>query len=232
VGVRGRSLAALLCTAAALAAAQAAGANRTHPSATDQARANQAVLKLDDLPSVIEWQPNHIGGGSANPIGSGFSCAGYAPKTSDLVTTAEATRDFIAPGIGLESDVTMLASARMVRLNWSRTFTPALGPCLAKTFVKELGDSIRNVTVRRLPFPPLGEHAALYRMVYEVPSAGKGAHGLTDVVVVVGGRVQISLLLVAAFGSPAELKSARAGLSALERQLATTVSGRLVAPVA
>ena len=102
-------------------------------NSTDQAIAARDVLRATDLPPVAKWKKINDNSKSDN---SSFSCAGFNPKSSDLVTTGEASTTFVTPGAIVSSDVSLLSTADMVRLDYKRTFVPALVPCLRQVFAK------------------------------------------------------------------------------------------------
>jgi hypothetical protein len=228
-GVRVGVLAAAVCATAALVGAGAASANKVRVNAADQATATRAVLKLADLPPIAAWKRSGDPS-SAQKGGSLISCPGYHPKSSDLVTTGEASSDFEAPGTAVQSDVTMLATPAMVELDWARTFNARFLPCLRQMFEKDAGAKLQIISLRKMPFPKVSSHAAAYRLVYGLTYKGKAMRGAADFIVVAGHRIEITLFLVANLGPASGAAAGEAGMTIIERQLASVMAGRVLAP--
>lgn len=232
--MRTRALLAGLLVTAALAAAGTAAANQVRPNASDQAAAKRAVLKISDLPSIGKWQaekPAATGPGGAGGAATA-NCAGYDPKSSDLVTTGDAKSEFAVPGLDILNDVELLSTPRMVDLDWKRTMVGALLPCLGKAFTHGAGGKVRVVSLEKVKAPAVGTYSATYRLVFSLTVQGKPVRGLADFVALAGGRVEVTFLVVAAIGSPAHQAQGEADLNAIDQQLAQTVGSRVFAPTA
>jgi hypothetical protein len=228
---RFRFLVAPLIAFLVLAGAQAAGANRIQTDTSDQAAAKRAVLRLADLPPIGDWQPELPSANGHGPAGT-IRCKGYNPKTSDLVTTGQAKSEFFVPGLDIENEVTLLASPRMAELDWRRSIVDALLPCLATSFERSAQGQIKVVSLTRLPAPPVGSRSAAYRLVFALTIGGKPVRGLADFLELASGRAEVTFLLVAAIGSPAQQKRGEADMTLIDRRLAETVGGRILAPSA
>ncbi len=208
-----RSLAVLV--AAALVCTPAALAYRQKPDAADQATARNALLKRSDLPSTVTWK-----GGSVKPDNSSLSCAGYRPRSSDLVQTADAKSRYTAPGIMVESEVGLLATPRMVTLDAKRVFVPALIPCLRKTLARK----VEVISVEQLPFPKLAQFAQAYRVVYQVEVKGKPVRLILDTVDLGSGRTEAQLTVLASL--PPDEATGEADATILDEHLSQVLSAR------
>jgi hypothetical protein len=233
VGVK-RRLVPCAVAFAALLATQAADANRLHANAADQAKARRVVLKRTDLPAISGGWKSETPTAAAGPGGSSpaAGCAGYSPKTSDLVTTGSARSEFSVPGLDIRNDVTLLSSERMVQVDWSRTMTAALVPCLGRSFAAGAGGKVKVISVRKLAFPALAPHTAAYRLLFGMTIKGKPILGLTDFVALSGGRAELTFVVVAAVGPPSEQKAAESTMNAIDQRLAGPVAARVFAPTA
>jgi hypothetical protein len=232
MGVKLGFLSALVLLAG-LAGAGTAAAYRLHTNAADQARASRAVLKLVDLPPLGNWRSERPQAGSGRPGSSStFRCKGFDPKTSDLVTTGRATSEFLVPGLDIENEVMLLSSDRMVELDWQRSMSGALLPCLGKAFEQGAGGKVRVVSLRRLTFPAYGSHSTAYRLIFALMVSGKSMRGAADFVALSSDRVEVTFLVLGALGAPSQQKAGEATLSLIERKLAQTVAARVVAPTA
>ncbi|HEX4520905.1 MAG TPA: hypothetical protein VH063_15095 [Gaiellaceae bacterium] len=208
----------------ALFAANSASANKIRTKPADQAQAKSALLKLSDLPTIAQWKKAPPDSPKADD--TSFSCAGFHPKESDLVTTGDASSSFTAPGTFVGSEVTILSTEQMVRLDWSRSFTSQLLPCLKHVFGKALkGTKISSV--KRVSFPHMGDQSMEYRIDYGVTVNGRSVHGALDLVVVASGRAEVTLMLLANLGAASQVSTGELGMSLIEQHLAAQVVARL-----
>jgi hypothetical protein len=206
-----------LAAAVAVLVPAAALANQNKPVAADQAMAKAAVLKLADLPNLGTWKKAKSGSGSG---ADSFSCAGYHPKESDLVTTGQAKSSFTTTGTEVDSEVDVLKTKHMVDLDWQRTFTHGLVSCLRTAFEHGAGGKISIVSLKPLSFPKVGSHTAAYRIVYGSKANGQPSRGVLDFVVITNGRAEISLILLANLGAPANVATGEKGMNVIDRGLA------------
>lgn len=204
----------------ALLATGSAYANKIHTVPADQATAKKALLTLADLPPIAAWKK------TSSSKDDDTSCAGFNPKESDLVTTGDATIGFSAPGTVVENEVDLLSTAKMVQLDWNRTFTSRFAPCLKQMFGKAL-KGLEIVSARRVAAPKLGDRSTEYRLVYGATVKGKAYRGAVDFLAIMSGRTEISLVLLANLGAAAQLKVGEAGMSLVEQDLAATVVKRV-----
>src|SRR6185437_2234924 len=119
------------------AAGAAAGKEQVQLTPADQALARTIVLRLADL------------GGSSHGWSGGIrkkaapdtplKCAGFDPKQGDLVLTGKAESDFANTGLQFDSEVELLRTEQMVKLDWSRSIAaPSLVPCLRQQIQRTL----------------------------------------------------------------------------------------------
>jgi hypothetical protein len=206
--------------AAALVAAATALADSGLPriayTPADQAAARATVLRRSDFGSG--WT-----GGRVKPqLSPAPKCGGYHPKQSDLVLTGVAASQYrTATGLEFMSQVQVLHTARMVRLDWQRSVVaPGAVACLRSSIAKSLGSRARLVSFAKVGFPRVGTYTAAYRAV-------------VDVAVPVGGKVRVVVELVAVGRSRSEITltsacpaSARAAMARAERTLASKLLRR------
>ena len=210
------ALATLTVAALALVAATAAEPASAPPSKeqirftrADQAAARAAVLRVRDLGSS-GWS-----GGAVTPdLSSGPSCAGYAPKQSDLVVTGAAETAWHRTGLELRSVAQVLKTRAMVARDWQRTVAdPRAVGCLRGAVTKGLTSSERLVSFKRLAFPRLATYATAYRALIDVSAQGSHARVLADLVLVGRGRTELTLMIAAPAGAAATIAAADARLA-------------------
>jgi hypothetical protein len=208
--------------AAAAVAAEAALADPERKqiklTAADQAAARAALVRRSDLPGTA-W----LGGRIKPDLSRTSPCRDYRPKQSDLVLTGAAESSFTRRDARLyvDSQVHMLRTARMVRLDWQRTaVAPRAIRCHRRDVAKTIGQNGRLVSFGRIPFPHLTRYAVEYRAVVDVPAGNTDAgRWLVDAVLFGGGRVEMGLDIIARI-------DARAATTKLERRLARTMVSR------
>jgi hypothetical protein len=185
---------------AAAAAALAAGGpgEKVRFNAADQAAARAVVIRRADLSAGV-WA-----GGSKKPKLAPVICANYKPKSSDLVLTGAAESDWTGSGRIVGSDADILQTARMVRLDWQRSVTPAGVACT----VTHAGAT--NVTVARVAFPRMAPYTSDFRASYGVNANGTVVREVFELAAVGTGRTEISV---------GEIMLAPAPLSALHADL-------------
>lgn len=183
-------------------------------NAADQASARAAVLRKSDLGSAQGWT-----GGARKPDLSGNeSCPNFDPKQSDLVLTGAAETEFSQGALSLDSEAQVLATARMVRLDWRRVvLAPGLLPCLRSQAAPA---GMKVASIRRIPFPHVATYTAAIRFVTDVTASGSAVRVFVDIVLVGRGRTEITLRTTAPY-------AARAPVKAAEVRLARILVGRI-----
>ncbi len=204
-----------------LATAVAAGAgNGERPkiryNAADQAAAKAAVVRRADL-GTGGWR----GGATKPDLSPAPTCANYHPKQSDLVLTGAAETTWTSGAqVYLDSETQVLRSARMVLLDWQRTFkAPGALQCFRRVLAKALGPQAKLVSFKRVSFPRIARYAARFRLVLDEKAGGRKLRYVGDVVVVGRSRTEITLTTIA-------LASKQAAVSAASLRLARTLLGR------
>jgi hypothetical protein len=204
-------LVALLASASALAATAENPQYRPNPADTRAARAS--TLRLGDLGAG--WT------GGLKPAGKpqGLSCASYKAKQSDLVVTGLAEAQFTSSGVNVDSQIQVLKTPEMVRLDFQRTVRPEVVRCYGAQFEQAAGAGTKVVSTKPLPFPRLGSVSAAYRILADVTAQGTTVRLLVDVIAVGVRRTEISLVVMA----PVQ---AKAPVAALEKRLGRVLAGR------
>lgn len=186
-------------------------------TAADLAAARAAVLHRADLGTAGGW----TGGAKKPDLSSTMSCAGYAPKQSDLVVTGAAAADYHHAGLELQSQAQVLKTRAMVQRDWQRTVaSPKAFACIRSMLAKSLPAGERLVSFSKQPFPKLSPYAAAYRALVDVSVSGRHALVVADIVLVGRSRTELTLSVAA----PA---AARAGLPTAERRLAQALLARV-----
>ncbi len=206
-------LVAALATALALATAAAADDGKLQIRLTP---AGQAAARAASL-TTAELGAGWAGGvekstGVPTPL-----CPTTHARESDLVLTGVAVSSFrnSQAGFSIGSDVQLLRTPEMVRLDWQRTVVrPGVIACLRAQFAADAGSSERIASVRKLPFPRVTPYAAAYRIVYQAPGSSK-QRGIEDIVLLARGPMEVSLVLVgplagASAAAAGEIRIARA----------------------
>jgi hypothetical protein len=208
-------------TALAFALASAALAYKPETNRADQAFARSAVLKLSDLPTSSKWNA-----GPKNPPTSQLTCPGYHPKESDLVATGSAQSYFDTPGKIVVSDVYLLKTARMVQIDWQRSFVPGFGPCFAHALDKSFGGTYRAVSNSPLALPPLSPLFQAYRVVFTFSSGGVKGRGIHDFIALAGTRKEATLEVLTNLGPAAQQGAAQIAATQLDVRLARALAAR------
>jgi hypothetical protein len=165
-----RRLAAVLLLALALPALAAAATTDPQKkfTAADKAKAASIVLKRSDF--VAGWARKAV---KPSEDESDIECPSYRPNQSDLVLTGEAMFEF-APKAGLPSIFSVANVYRTRRdaaLAWARSDKPALVPCAASMFERELEADGSTATVTRkgkISFPRYAPRTSAYRFSLDV----------------------------------------------------------------
>lgn len=205
----------LLLVAAAAAALTLAGAaladrQPVRFNAADQAAARAAVLKKTDFAGVAGWK-----GGATKPDFAPEPCAGYEPKSSDLlVTGAASSRWTHASGLAFYTEAWVMETAAMVKLDWRRVVERS--GYLACTARAEFANdaTMKFVSFKRTPFPKLAPLARRYRILVDYVAEGDTVRLMFDVLLLGKGRTELTLGTVAPYAArrtveAAELRLAR-----------------------
>jgi hypothetical protein len=210
---------AIACLLATTAVALADNRNRQKIrfNAADQAAARAAVLRRSDLGSGADWK----GGAKKPDLTKTEPCPNYNPKQSDLVLTGIAETQFTQGILAFDSEVQVLETPRMVRLDWRRSvLAPGVLPCLRSTTTKSLPAGATVVSIERLPFPHVARYTAAFRLITDVHAPSGTVRLFVDLVLFGGGRTESSLTATAPY-------STRVPVKAAEVRLATILAARV-----
>jgi len=200
----------MLAVCAGLAKAAAGDNPQVRLTQPDQQLARSILLEKGDFPVVsAAWK-----GGTVKPTLEGDSCGGA--KNADLVLTGSASSSYTNAVGTIDSDVWVLQTEQMVRLDDQRQPASAvrLG-CLRDSYSGSKTYTITSVS--RLPFPRLGEYSDAYRVLLNYPNAnnGKGAKVVDDYIDVNVGRVEASLFVEFAYADRNDVKPVELELAKL-----------------
>ncbi len=187
-------------------------------NAADQAAARATVVRRSDLRPSSGWS-----GGRVKPdLSPAPTCPNYHPKQSDLVLTGAAESRFQRGAVAIDSEVQVMQTRRMVRLDWQREIlAPGTISCQRRTLAKSLGSTAKVVSFKRISFPHVARYTAVFRALIDVHVfGGRTSHLLLDAVLIGRNRSEISLTIMV----PA---SARPALEAAERRLARKLVSRV-----
>jgi hypothetical protein len=200
----------LLALAVAGTALAARGDPKERFTPADQARARAMVLRVGDLNSAYVVHPAPIGSG-------GFYCS--ALDESDLTLTGRGSSPiFTATGEFVRSTAAVYATRADANQSWRRAMSPAGEQCQRTELRTELQSStMRLVSLKRTPFPPMGTRSVAYRAVATL----QGVHFYVDVVAIQVSRAEAGVIYVNALAAPQQSEVRRlAGLVAKRAQKA------------
>lgn len=178
-----------------LAGVAAADKERVRFTAAGQAAARAAVLERADLGPLPGWT-----GGATKPSPPGTPpCPTYRPKQSDLVLTGSAETQWKRPGLEIQSDAQVLATPKMVLLDWQRTVVaPQMLPCMRSALAKKFSSgTTRFVSANWIAFPRLATYTRALRVVLDVANPGGTVPVVLDTVLVGRGRTEVTLATTA-----------------------------------
>jgi hypothetical protein len=203
--------AATALVALAFAGAAAADKEKVQLTAADQAKAKATVLRLADLGGPKSgWS----GGLAKVSTTTSLECNGYNPKQSDLVVTGRAESSFAHVGLQFNSEVELLKTVRMVKLDWRRSVDqPALVNCLEHVLSKNLSAGERFASFRRLTFPKVGDESAMFRGIVDVKAGAQAVKVMVDVAVIGVGRSEITLITTAPYAAVKDVARAEVHLA-------------------
>jgi hypothetical protein len=211
MGARRVVVSAGIAAAALLIAATAAADTYSFRlTASDQAAARAVVVRRADLGTGAPWK-----GGLVKPDRSALQCANYNPKHGDLVVTGIAQAHWTASGIQIDSSAAIFQTDDMVRVDWQRSDSSGLLPCLRTKLEHSLGATGRLVSLRRIPFPSVSTLTDAFRAVVDVTASGRTVRVLIDTVFVARNRAEIQLSTVAPYALVAQVQAAEARLAVL-----------------
>jgi hypothetical protein len=211
------SVVTLALATAGLAVAGDGNKQQIRFNAADQSAARAVVLRKSDLGSASDWK-----GGARKPdLSAAPSCPNYNPKQSDLVLTGIAETQFSQGTIVFNSQVQVLATPRMVRLDWQRSvLATGVLSCLRSTTSKASPTGATVVSIRKLTFPHVAQYTAAFRLVIDVRSSSGTVPLLVDLALVGRGRTEVVLTTTAPY-------AARGPVKAAEVRLARILVGRI-----
>jgi hypothetical protein len=215
-----RALAIAVLAAIACVAAPTAGATdheKVKLTPAGQAAALAPGLKKADLPKETGW----TGGAKKPDLASNISCGKYSPKQSDLVVNGASDALFKHTGLQLESEVDVLATPRMVQLDWQRTVTsPRALQCLRSILAKPGSAKEKFVSFKALALPRIAPLTAAWRVIYDIKGPSTIARVMSDIILVGRGRTEVSLTTTALLASAPTV-------APLELQLAARLAARI-----
>ena len=178
-------------------------------NAADQAAAKAVVLKAADL------GPGWKGGPQKASVEGPPPCPGWNPKQADLVITGAAESEFSAPGAMVSSSVQVYKTTRMIAVDWQRTvIAPEVIRCISRDLGADVGDGMRVISMKRMPFPKLATFSARFRVLLET-TQGQAVRVLIDVVLVGRGRTAVAITLSTPYANRAEADAAEVRLARL-----------------
>jgi len=212
----------LLAAVVALAAAAVAAADpldpKTRIAATDQASATHVLPTRDDLGSA--WV-----GGQIKPVSLKMPrCPSLQPNFSQLTLTAHAESNFNNGNGGwqIDTDVTLLKTAKQVATQFALLLKPQLGTCVRYDVLKTTGSdpSVKLGLVKQLRFRTPATYSRAYRTTIVVTAGKASVTVYDDTLMLAKGRTSIWMNFVAPSSDegPLELR---------EQQLAKLLLGRI-----
>jgi hypothetical protein len=200
--------AALVAVSVALVAAAVAAADPLDPKtkivAADQARAVATLLRRADLGAG--WA-----GGQITPVSlKAPRCPALQPSFRDLTLTGHAEASFHLDSAGwqVDSDVTLLRSAKQVAAQFKRLLQPKLATCVRYDVLKSTGTdpNVKLGFSKRLAFPKVGDVAARYRTTIAYKLGKQTVAVYDDVLMLAKGRTELWLNFVAPSSDEATLE--------------------------
>ena len=191
-----RALPAVLVVALVTAAAALADPldPKTKLNSADEAAAKAALLTRADLGSG--WTTGPTVANLKTP-----RCPALQPSFADLTLTAHVEADFYLQSAGwqIDTDVTMLKTAKQVATEYKRLFQPGLATCIKYDVLKSTGaaPNIKLGLTTRLKFPKLASVAALYRTSIFDKVGKQTVVVLDDTLFLSKGRTQFWLNFIA-----------------------------------
>jgi hypothetical protein len=212
----------LAVAVAALVAAAAASADpldpKIHINSVDQASATHVLVTRDDLGAA--WA-----GGQIKPVSLKMPrCPTLQPDFSHLTLTGHVESNFNNGNGGwqVDTDVTVMKTAKQVATQFKLLTKPQLGTCVRYDVLKTTGTdpSVKLGLVKRLPFKVPATYALAYRTSIVVTAGKASVTVYDDTLMLAKGRTSIWMNFVAPSTDvgPLELR---------EQQLAKLLLGRI-----
>ena len=213
---------AVVVAVAALVTAVAAAADPLDPKiridSADQAAATRVLLTRDDLGAA--WA-----GGQIKPVSLKMPrCPTLQPDFSHLTLTGHVESNFNNGNGGwqIDTDVTVMKTAKQVAAQFNLLSKPQLGTCVRYDVLKTTGadPSVKLGLVKRLPFKAAATYALAYRTSIVVTAGKASVTVYDDTLMLAKGRTSIWMNFVAPSTDvgPLELR---------EQQLAKLLLGRI-----
>lgn len=200
-GLAGALLAVLATSAAVLAANPSQ--EKIALTAAGNAQARAEVVHRSDVGAG--WS-----GGSVKPkLSSTLPYCSYQPKQSDLVLIGAAETTWRRPPFLIDSVAQVLRTPTMVGLDWRRSvLAPQVQPCLRRALVKSLGSNGKLVSFGRAAFPHITKYVRAYRTVADVTTPNGSVAADVDLIVLAGGRNELTLTFTGPAASKRVLRNA------------------------
>jgi len=168
---------------------------KIHITSADQAAAAAVILTSNDLGAG--WN-----GGAIKPASMKMPrCPAQQPNFSDLTLTGHAEANFNNGNGGwqVDSDVTVLKTAKQVTTQFARLMKPKLGTCVRYDVLKTTGTdpSIQLGLVKRITFPKVAPIALLYRTSIIVKAGKTSVTVYDDTIMLAKGRTSIWMNFIA-----------------------------------
>jgi len=168
---------------------------KIHITSADQAAAAAVILTSNDLGTG--WN-----GGAIKPANMKMPrCPAQQPNFADLTLTGHAEANFNNGNGGwqVDSDVTVLKTAKQVTTQFARLMKPKLGTCVRYDVLKTTGTdpSIQLGLVKRISFPKVAPIALLYRTSIIVKAGKTSVTVYDDTIMLAKGRTSIWMNFIA-----------------------------------
>jgi len=184
--------------------ASAGDHRQVHLTKAGIAAARAPQLKKADLPPIGGWSGNVDP--PADLSAPDAACSLLRPKQSDLVVIGDAGAHWVHTGLQIASGAQVLATPRMVALDWQRKIgQPQFVGCLRELAKKSKTAGWHFISLARLPFPKVGTRTVAYRALYDVDSVKERL--MMDVVFYGHGRTELTLTTVAPVSAATPLQT-------------------------
>jgi hypothetical protein len=170
------------------------GREQVKYTVADQAAARATVLRRTDLQAVPKSDP--WVGGRVKPDPRSIRCANYKPKVSDLVITGSAASHWTHALQEFVSQVDVLATVRMLGLEWQRSTSraPGLSSCLRDWVVKGAPPRTKLRSFAKIELPQTGPCVAAFRAVVDIGNKTTGVRRwVLELIAACRGRAFINL---------------------------------------
>ncbi|HWE82486.1 MAG TPA: hypothetical protein VG265_12625 [Gaiellaceae bacterium] len=203
--------------------ASGAGADRSRPSAADQAAAKRDVLHISDLPPTVPWTATKLD--SPNPA-TPSSCTRLDYNSPSIVDTAQAGSQFKGPGMLVVNQVGLVADPGMIDVIWKHIYAQSISRCIGDAFSAGGAGHIKLLSSKRLPFPRLTRHLSAYRVLFQLTVKGMHVRGAFDMVVLGNERTLSMLMVMGIIGSASDEATGERDMTLIDLDLAEKIAGR------